>query len=874
MLFSELRFRLRSIFRRASAEAELQEELRQHLELEAAKYRERGLDVISSAHHARIALGNRESTLEACRDERGARWLDDFFRDLRQGARMLLRSPAFALTAIASLALGIGANTAVFAVIDAVILKPLPVLQPDRLVMIWETMPCRGAKHNVISPGNLRDWRNQSASFTQMEGIDLAIANLTGVETPREVHGQFATAGLFSLLGAQPGFGRTFTDEEARQKTRAIVLSDRFARLRFGSPDAAVGKSLELDREPWQVIGVMPPGFEFLDADCEFWRPYYLNPATDYRHNQGRFMRAIARLKPGVTMAQAEAELRGIAAQLEIAWPDFDKGWSVELTQYREEVSGNYRTPLYFLMGAVAFVMLIACVNVANLLFARAGARRRELGIRTSLGAGSGRLVRQMLAESLLLAALGSVPGCLMALAGLAVFRNVAPPSLHGLAAVGFDWRMIAFTGLLSLTATLLFGIGPALLSTRDAPVTALHEGGRNTGRGWRLSGALVAVELALAVVLVVGSGLLIKSFQTLRSVDTGFVAERVLTARILLPPSYDDAKTEAFFAAAAEKLNALPGVTSSSAVSFMPFGGLRPATRFTIAGRPEPPKDQRPVTQVRSVRPAYFRTLGIPFLKGRDFNEGEGTPDRPALIVNNALARQQFPDENPVGRVMTVVMGRRPMPGVIVGVVADTRDKQLDGESLPTVYYSQSSLPIGYMSLVVRTTGDPASLGRAVLQIVHAIDPNQPVMDVQPLDEMLSRSLSPQRFQAILLAAFAGIALLLAAVGIYGVSAYAVTQRTNEIGIRMALGATRGQVVGLITKQGSGMIGTGLVLGLAAAFALRTTIASFLYGVAPSDLTIYATAVAVLVLVALLAIIGPARRAAGIDPVSAVRAE
>ena len=870
-------FRVRALFRRGKLETELQEELRYHLELEAAKNRQSGMEQQAAMRLAETRFGPASRVREACREERGTRWAEELLRDLRQGFRLLRRSPAFAFTAVASLALGIGANTAIFAVIDAVILKPLPLRDPDSLVMIWETMPRRDVKHNVVSPGNFLDWQKQSVAFAQMAAIDMALSNLTGVEMPREVHGQFVTAELFSLLGAQPAVGRLFNAEEARAEAKSIVLSDRFARQRFGSVATALGRTVELDRRPWQVIGVMPPAFEFLDAESDFWRPWYLNPAQDYRRSQGRFMRAVARLKPGVTLEMAQTDLQAIARQLEVAHPEFDKGWSVALTSYREEISGNYRMPLYLLMGAVLLVLLIACVNVANLLCARAGVRRRELGIRTSLGAGRVRLARQMLAESLLLALLGAIPGCLLAMGALAVFRQVAPPSLHGLAAVGIDWRILAFTGLLSLAATVVFGVGPALMGSRNAPAAVLHDGARtagSTGRSYRLPGLLVAIEFALAVVLIVGSGLLLKSFHMLRSVDTGFSAEHVLTARILLPAAYDASRSKSFFSDAARRLEVLSGVSSVSAVSFLPFGGLRPGTSFSIGGRPDLPKDQRPITEVRAVLPGYFRTLGIPLVKGRDFYEGEGSPQRPAFLINSVFARTHWPEEDPIGRTMTVSMGRTPMPGVIVGVVGDTKDKQLNGVAVPTVYYSHPSFPISYMSLVIRAKGEPAILTKAVVRTIRAIDPHQPVVDIQTMDQMLSRSVSPQRFQAILMGTFAGIALLLAAVGIYGVSAYAVAQRTAEIGIRMALGATRGQVVGLIAKEGSVMVCAGLVLGVIFALAMRATIASFLFGVAPADPAIFGMALLILAVVALLAITGPARRAARINPVTAIRGE
>jgi len=875
-MWNDLLYRLRALFRRNTVELELDDELRFHQEREIERHMRAGISPAEASRLARLTFGGPQQVREECRDARGTRWVEDLLKDARFGIRTLRRSPLFASVAVLSLALGIGANTAIFSVVNAVLLRPLPYREPGRVVMLWDTFLSRGTTRNVISPADYLDWQRQTTVFEEMAAMDMALCNLTGVADPEEIRGQYVTATLFPLLGVHTAIGRLFTAEEAAAEAKVIVLSHRLWQRRFASDPAVLGRTVELDRQPLTIIGVMPPDFEFFDSDAEFWRPFHLDPHRDYRKNGGRFMYAAARLNPGIPLARAQAQMSGIAARLERDFPAFHKGWGVRVADIREEVSGGYRRPLYILLGAVCLVLLIACANVANLLLSRAASRRKEMAVRASLGAGPLRLARQLFAESFLLAALGGAGGLLLALWGVQAFKAGAPIDIPRLAALRIDARVLAFTTLLSLAAALLFGIAPALLGARVHPIDTLKDAARAGGSTARrrLPDALVMLEFALSLVLLLGSGLLIRSFANLLSVETGFRADHLLTARVLLPSSYKAAQRVAFFQEATRRIQALPGVSSASAVTFKPFGGIRPETGFVIQNRPAPAAGASPTTEVRAIRPNYFRTMGIPLLRGRDFTDRDADPDRPVFVINESLAVKYWPGEDPIGQRITVDMGAKPMPGEIVGIAASVKDQTLDGASAPCVFYPHPALPIGYMSFVVRTSGAPAALAKAIPQIVHSIDPHQPVVDIQTMDQMLLRSVSNRRFQTLLLAFFAAIALVLAAVGIYGVISYAVVQRTNEIGIRMALGASRADVLCLVAGRGAIILLGGLVLGLAGALALTHTISTFLFEVKPTDPLTFAAGAGVLVLVALAALAVPARRASRVDPLTALRFE
>jgi putative ABC transport system permease protein len=869
----DLLYRLRALFRRGAVEAELEEELRFHLERQAEKYRASGLPAARAGRDALLALGGAEQVREACRDSWGVRWLLDLLQDARYGLRALGRSPAFTLAAVASLALGIGANTSIFTVIDAVLLRPLPYSEPGRLTMIWETIPKRRQFRNVVSPADFLDWQSQATAFERMAAIDGALGNLTGVSDPEEIRGQYVTAEFFPLLGVPPDLGRTFT--EADSETPVIVLSHRFWERRFASDPNILGRTVEIDRKPLTIIGVMPAGFERLETAAEFWRPFHLDPHRDYRKRDGRYLAVVARLQPAVSLAAAQTQMTAISERLERDHPEFSKGYGARVSSLRDEVSGDYRTALYILLGAVGLVLLIACANVANLLLSRGMARGREFAIRTSIGASPGRLARQLLTEGLLLASAGGIAGALLSIAFHSALTRTAPASLARLADAGFDGRVLAFCALLSLASALLFGLVPAFAGARSGAAARLKQagpGGASTPHSRRLPNLLVTAEFALCLVLLAGAGLLLRSFVNLISVDTGFRSDHLLTARVLLPGSYKAQQRVAFFAEATSRIQALRGVRSASAVTFMPFGGIRPGTGFEVENRPKPAAGEAPSTEVRAIQPRYFATMGIPLLRGRDFSWQDNNPDRPVFIINQSLASRYWSNEDPIGQRITVDMGAKPMPGEIVGIAADSRDQKLDGAAAPTVFYAHPGLPIGYMSFVVRTEGDPAAVARAIPQIVHGLDPNQPVVDIRTMDQVLSRSVAAQRFQMLLLALFAAIALVLATVGIYGVISYTVAQRTNEIGIRIALGASRGDVLRMVLSQGGAIVLRGLILGVAGALALTRTVSGLLFHVKPADPLTLGGVVLLLTIAALTALAAPAHRASRVDPLQALR--
>src|SRR5438552_593625 len=786
--------------------------------------------------------------------------VDTMWQDLRYGLRMLAKTPAFTTVAVIALALGIGANSAIFSVVDAILIKPLPYKDPGGLVMVWESNRHRGHARNVVSPGNFLDWQVQNTVFERMAALRDARLNLIEAGEPEELRGQAVSANLFPMLGVNAMLGRTFSPEEdLPDRPPVVLLSQRLWERRFGGDSNIVGRSVNLGGNIHTVIGVMARGFQFLSNSAEFWVPFGLDKSRDYRKTSGRYMVSAARLKPGVGLTQARSEMSGIAKRLEQDYPEFDKGWGVNVISLEEQISGDLRPALLVMLGAVGFVLLIACANVANLLLARATSRQREIAIRTSLGAGPWRLIRQLLTESVLLGIVGGALGLLLAKCGVRALVALAPKNTPRLDEITLDLRVLGFTFLIACATGVLFGLAPALLATRTNPNESLKDGARpgaGSGRARMLPNSLVALEVALSLVLLIGSGLLIRSFVQLTAVNPGFQPENLLTARVLLPGSqYDGRKRVDFFQRALQRIEPLPGVRAASAISFLPFGDLRSATGFTIQDRPEPPPGQRPVTDVRVVHPNYFRTMGIPLLRGRDFDRRD-TPDSPRVfVINQALARKYWPDEDPIGKKISVAMDDENPYGEIIGIVADVKDQKLDADVLPTVFYPHAHLQMSIMSVVVRIAGDPAPVAQALTQVIRSLDPNQPVAEVRLMEEVISASVLRQRFNMVLLAVFAGTALVLAAGGIYGVMSFFVTQRTHEMGIRMALGARRGDVLGLVLRQGMAVALIGVALGLSVAFAMTRVMSSLLFSVEATDPSTFSGVSLLLALVALAAI-------------------
>ncbi|HWS54266.1 MAG TPA: ABC transporter permease [Pyrinomonadaceae bacterium] len=806
-------------------------------------------------------------------------------QDLRFGARGLLKNPAFTAVAVLALALGVAANTAIFSVVHAVILNPLPYREAGRLAMVWEHNRPRDQHQNVINPANFLDWKEQTDVFEDMAAFYDSRLNLTGAGEPGEVTVQFANSNLLSLLGAEPLVGRNFTPEDARPDAPSVVIiSHALWQSRFGGDPAAVGRTLRLNGGTATVIGVMPSGFQFFvrkgslaGKPADMWSPFGWTEQNRIR--RGRYMSAVARLKPGVTSEQAQAQLNQLAARLEEQHPQFNKGWGVEVVTLRDQLSGELRPALWVLLGAVGFLLLIACANVANLLLARGAARQKEIALRTALGATRGRIVRQLLTESLLLAAAGGAAGLALAWWGVELLAAFSPRDLVDLGNVRLNLPVLGFTLLVALLTGVVFGLAPALEATRHDTNETLKEGGRGGTSGRRrarLRGGFVVTEVALALVLLVGAGLMLKSFARLQSVSPGFEPEGVLTMRVVLPGSkYNEPqKVTAFFRQAVERLRSLPGVESAAAVSFLPLTGPAAATRFNITGRPEPPPEQNPVTDVRVTDENFFRVMRIPLLRGRTYDEREAMEARRVVVVNEALARKYFPGEDPIGQRILVRMRPDQEPTEIVGVVGDVKHKGLDAEANPTVYWPHPELPYNGMSLVVRAKGDPATLGAAAQREIQALDPEQPVADVRTMTQWMAESIGRARFSAQLLAVFAVLALVLATVGIYGVISYSVTQRTHELGVRIALGAQRSDVLRLVVGQGLALAAIGLATGLAGAFGLTRLMRSLLYEVSTTDPLTYAGLSLFLLLVALAACYIPARRATKVDPMEALRYE
>ncbi|HET9532713.1 MAG TPA: ABC transporter permease, partial [Blastocatellia bacterium] len=680
--------------------------------------------------------------------------MDTLLQDLRYGSRSLLKNPGFTLVAVVALALGIGANTAIFSVVNTLLLSPLQFKDPDRLVMVWEKNFPRNRERNVVSPANFLDWNSQNQVFEQMAALVDIPVNLTNAGEPVELQAQLVTASFFPLLGVQPVYGRAFLDsEDVPNGERVAVLSHRLWQGRFGADPQLVGKSITLSGRSATVIGIMPPGFYFLNNETDVWVPMGLNTGLDYRTVSGRYMRVIARLKPGVTLSQARAEMSLIASRLEESHRQFNAGWGANVFPLQEEVVGDIRPALLVLLGAVCFVLLIACANVANLLLARAATRQKELALRTALGASRGRLIRQLLNESLLLAVIGGVAGLLLAYWAIELLVAFNPGNIPRLEEVSLDARVLAFTLGVSVLTGLIFGAIPALQASRPDLNESLKEGGRTSAGGAshrRVRSIFVISEVALALVLLVGAGLMIKSFVKLQQVNLGYNPENVLTARVLLPGSKygDNPKRAAFFQQAVERIETIPGVQAAGAISWLPLVGLGSATSFWVDGRPEPPPGEKPGTDVRVITPGYFAAMGIPLIKGRIFDERDTAQSPRVLIINETMAREFFPDEDPIGKRLIISWDRPPLPDEIIGVVGDARLTSVDGQVRPAIYWPHAR-QASYSSLTfaVRTTGDPLTIAGSLLGQIRAIDPEQPVADIRTMEEVVSTSISRPRF-------------------------------------------------------------------------------------------------------------------------------
>jgi putative ABC transport system permease protein len=868
-----LRGRLRALFRRESVLRDIEEELRVHVEMETETNIKRGMPPDEAQAAALKSVGNMGRNTERGYDIRGGGWLETLWQDLRYGARMLWKNPGFTVVAVITLALAIGTNTAIFSVVNATLLRPLPFDGPDRLIMIRETKLPQFPEFSV-SPGNFLDWKKQNTVFERLVAMSGASLNLVGAGDPEQLRGMSVTDGFFAMLGARPEIGRDFLPEEDQPgRNSVVILSHRLWQRRFGADPNVVSRAITLSGRSYTVIGVMPATFRFGDDGAEFWRPMAFT--AEAARARGHFIMAIGRLKPGVTLAQARSEISMIADQLAKQYPDTNTGWNVRLMPLLEYTVKDVKPALLALLGAVAFVLLIACTNVANMLLARAAEREKEIAVRAAFGAGRWRIVRQLLTESGLLALAGGALGLMIAGQGLDLLLSLAPEGLPRLSDVSLDGRALAFTAALTLLTGLGFGIFPALQASRLNLNETLKDAGRASTDDRRrriIRGALVVSEIALALVLLVGSGLLIKSFLRLRRVDPGFNPTGALVVGIpLAQRKYPEAHQQiAFYTQLIEKVAALPDVQEIGAVSIAPLSGDSFIDGFRIDGRPPYPADEEPTADYYSTTPGYFRAMGIPLLRGRLFAERD-TGDGPrVVIINETMEKKFFSGEDPIGKRL-YTSGE---PAQIVGVVGDVKHHGLDQETAAQIYAPHAQWPFSGMDLIARTSGDPAHLSAAIRGEILKIDKEQPVSYVKLLDLFLSASVAQQRFSALLFGIFAAVAMALACVGVYGVLSYSVTQRRREIGVRMALGAARRDVLALVVGHAMLLTLTGVAIGLGAAFALTRVMSTLLFGVSATDPTTFGLVALSLVAVALLAALVPARRATKVDPLVAMRHE
>lgn len=802
-------------------------------------------------------------------------------RDIRHALRLARQQPLFTLVAVLALALGIGANTALFSVVYAVVLKPLPYPEPERLTMVWETRPDRGGFRNVVSNANYLDWRARNRVFDAMSPVFFGTGALSGNGHPEEVRYQMVGEDYFPMLGVTPLLGSGIRAEDCRPGAPPVaVVSYQLWQRRYQGDAGLVGKTIRMGEDAVTVAGIAPPGILTIsDRPPELWTAARVRGQNaNGTRASGRNMAVLARLKRGVTVSQADREMVALARQLEQEHPAFNANWSARVAPLSEEMFGRVRTPLFVLLGAVGCVLLIACADVGSLLLTRAAGRERELAVRAALGATRGALLRQLLAESLTLATMSGLAGILIGRWLLLLLQATGPADLRRLDRAGLDLPVIAVTLVLTLLSGLVLGLAPAFLAWRRAD-SGFEQGARGTSASRRSAAwgdLFPAVEMALCLMLLAGAGILLKSFLRLTAVDPGFRKDRVLTLNLNLPGTrYEGQKGVQFLAGLNRQLRTLPGVDNASAITFLPFRGSGAGTYFWRSSLPKPAPGQEQVTDVRMVQPAYFETMRIPLRKGRTFTNADNTPEAPPrFVINETLARQMFPNQDAVGQRLTVQMKAQNPPGEIIGVVGDTLHAGLDAKVRAMVYYPQAHLFFGFATVVIATRVEPMSLAKAAAATVQRLDPQLAVAEVGTMQRWIDESVARPRFQAGLLTAFAVLALLLATLGIYGVMSHRVAQRTREIGVRMALGASRAGVTRLVLRRALRMTMLGLALGLAGALALARSLSTLVYEVQPTDPATLASVAALLLATALAASYLPARRAAGTDPMIALRSE
>jgi predicted permease len=887
-MLSDLLYRLRSLFRRREMDAEVDDELRDHLEREAEKYQRAGVDPHEAMRRARLALGGSEQVKQQCRESRGTKFIEDLLQDLRYAMRSFAKTPGLTVLIVLSLAIGIGANTAIFSVTNTLLLKPLPYPHPDRLAILWLRSPGIGIPQDWPSPGQYHDIVTQNHVF---EDTALAIGSsfiLTDRTKAIKVDGIEATSSLLPMLGAKAMLGRIFLPEEDEPgKPQTVVLTYGFWQREFAGDPNIVGRSITFDGHPHTVVGVLSPSFhlnhEVIPTVAGIDKPEIFMPPADEARNPTNYgsenYNILARLRPGVTMQQAQADINVIAARLREE-KHRDRSFTISVVPLTEQVVGNIQTAVLILFGAVALVLLIACVNVANLLLSRAAVRQREIAIRAALGAGRMRVVRQLLTESILLSLIGGMAGLGLSALSIFIARRMHPGNVPRLDELGMDFRVLVFTFGIAILTGIVFGLAPALRASRVDLTVNLKAGGKGSVSGGlsvrhdKLRGALVIAELAISLPLLVGAGLLVRSSIRLANVPPGFNPQGVVSMDIgAYGPEFKDPATRVqFYQQLAERTRHLPGVVSTGAVSALPLTSAVGWGGIDIEGYTPPPNEPELQVDFRTATPLYFSTMEIPLISGRMFAETDTRKMPPVAIIDQKMANRFWPHGDAIGK--HIRQGDNSPWITIVGVVGIVKEYGLDTDTRMVVYYPHAQAPRGTMYVVARTTTDPTATINAITRQVNALNPNVPVYDIATMEQRVQDSMARQRFAMTMLGGFAGFAMILAAIGIYGVMSFLVTQGTADIAIRMALGARRASILSLVFQQGMGLALLGIIAGLIGAFGLTRLMSSMLFGVKPTDPITFFSVLALLLFVALCACLFPAGRAMRINPMTALRTE
>jgi predicted permease len=875
---NQWRARLRALFHRDRLDRvddEMREELEAHLQMEIEANVDRGMTAEEARNVATQQFGNRTAIREASRDEWTFAGLETLVQDLRYGVRLLRRAPGFAITAIAIVALGVGATTAAFTVLDHVLLRPLPFPNPDRLVLLYQNAPARSIVRMEATPPNFEDWRTMNRSFSAIGAyIPAEIpVNLSGKGEPLRLDGYMTSAAVFATLDVQAAVGRVFSGDDERTDAAGVVLfSDGLATTLFGGPQQAVGQVVNLDGRPSTVIGVMPKGFAFPYRGTDMWMPLRGIPAAAWNNRGNSILNVIARLRPDVSLDGARADMAVVAAQLERAYPKENAGVRVDVLRLRDALTPASRTLVLAVFGAAFCLLLIACTNLANLVFARTASRAHEMAVRMAIGAGRRRIVRQLLTESVLLAAAGGLAGLLLALLVTPSLGLLVPSSLPIGALPGIDWRVFTFAAVLTMVTSITFGLSPAWRSSKMADVTVLRTRVGAGALGARFRAALVLVEVAGTVALLVSAGLLLKAMWRVQSVDPGFRTEGVLTLRTALPLPLSQTARRDFYTRVLAQARSLPGVTSAGYISFLPMTFPAGNLVVTVPGLTLTAEVR---AHTRFITSDYLGTMRIPLLRGRDVSENDDAKATPVTVISASLARRLWQEEDPIGRQMTLAG----VNWTVVGVTGDVIVRGLERANLPQAYFPYDQLPaIGAYyapkDLAVRTTGDPMALVPSLRAIIKDVRPDQALSDIRPLEEIVASQTAPRREQLRVLGVFAAMAFLLAAVGIHGLLSFTVSSRAQEIGVRLALGAARGQVLGMFVRQGVWLGMAGIAVALPLAYLAARSMSALLFGVTPVDPVIYGAAILITMVMTVAGSLQPALRAAGIDPAVTMKNE